>query len=253
MRVVAINRYPVKSFQGNSCEFAPIDIDGLRGDRGWGVRDVKAGKILTARRAPQLLLASATLNDAGEPQVRLPTGVTCDGPGSTTDAALSDWLGKPVELVRATDMPPATAEFFADATDDSSEAIEWTMPENRFVDAAPLLILTTASLRTASKLYADGDWNVRRFRPNLLVEAPGDGWVEDEWCDGRTIAIGDATVTPLQPCVRCTMVTRPQPEIPEDRDIFRALARNHRGNFGVWATVSTPGTVRIDDPVSFAG
>lgn len=253
MRVVELNRYPVKSMQGNSCISAAVETDGLQGDRIWGVRDIATGKILTARREPRLLLAAVTLTGTNEPEIDLPTGALCVGAGPATDDTLSEWLGKPVRLARATDSPAATAEYFADATDDSSEAIEWTMPQNRFVDAAPLLILTTASLRTAAALYGDGDWKLRRFRPNVVVDAPGDGWLEDEWCDGRTIVVGDAEFVALQPCARCTMVTRPQPEIDEDRDIFRTLARHHRGNFGVWATVAKTGTVRVDDAVAFAG
>ena len=123
------------------------------------------------------------------------------------------------------------------------------MPAGRFVDALPVLVLTTASLRAAAALHPGGDWDVRRFRPNLLLEVPGTGWLEDTWCDGQTLRVGEAELVPRQPCIRCTMVTRPQPALGEDRDIFRTLARHHGGNFGVWATVRTPGRVRVGDQV----
>src|SRR4051794_22865965 len=117
MRLVHIARYPGKSLQGELLDAAEIDADGLRGDRCWGIRDEASGKVLTARRAPQLLFAAATLAADGAPVVTLPTGVTCHGPGTATDAALSEWLGKPVRLVSAVDAPGARAEYFADATD----------------------------------------------------------------------------------------------------------------------------------------
>ncbi|MGZ4507212.1 MAG: MOSC domain-containing protein [Blastococcus sp.] len=63
------------------------------------------------------------------------------------------------------------------------------MPADRFVDALPLLVLTTASLRTAAALHPEGDWNVRRFRPNLVVDVAGEGWIEDGWCAGATLHI----------------------------------------------------------------
>lgn len=250
MRLVEIVRYPVKSLQGEELSNAEIEVDGLHGDRRWGIRDETTGRVLTARRAPQLLFASATLAEDGAPTIALPTGVSCHGPGAATDAALSDWLGKPVRLVRSVGVPGARAEFFADATDDTSEAIEWTMPAGRFVDALPLLVLTTASLRAAAAHYPDGDWQRRRFRPNLLIDVADHGWVEDGWCGHATLRVGAVLLAPQQPCVRCTMVTRPQPDVADDRDIFRTLARHHGGNFGAWTTISSAGTVNVGDEVS---
>src|SRR5207253_6909101 len=140
--------------------------------------------------------------------------------------------GKPVRLVTSVAAPGANAEYFEDATDDTSQAIEWTMPAGRFVDAAPLLVLTTASLRAGAALYPDGEWNRRRFRANIVVDVDDDGWVEDAWCGAAALRIGDVVLRPQQPCIRCTMVTRPQPTLGEDRDIFRTLARNHSAQFG---------------------
>ncbi|MGZ4700579.1 MAG: MOSC domain-containing protein [Ilumatobacteraceae bacterium] len=248
MRLDAIWRYPVKSLQGERLAEATLDSSGLRGDRCWGVRDEGTGKILTGRREPQLLLAAASLTDDGEPDIVLPSGDRCRGVGPETDAALSDWLHRPVTLIDAVEAPPGTAEFFADATDDTSPAIEWSMPPGRFVDASPLLMLTTASLRTGAALYPAGDWDVRRFRPNVLIEVDADGWVEDGWC-GQTVHLGAAEVLPRQPCVRCTMVTRPQPEITRDLDIYKTVARHHGGTLGVWTDVKAAGSVRVGDPV----
>jgi uncharacterized protein YcbX len=250
MRLVKIARYPVKSLQGEDLSVAEIESSGLSGDRTWGIRDEATGKILTGRRAPQLLFAAATLEPDGTPVITLPTGATCHGPGADTDKALSKWLDKPVRLVSSMSAPAASAEFFADATDDASEAIEWTMPAGRFVDALPLLVLTTASLRTASALYPDGDWHVRRFRPNLVIDVAGDGWVEDGWCGRSTIRDLATELRPQEPCVRCTMVTRPQPQLDEDRDIFRTLARNHGGHFGAWTAVTAGGAIHVGDAVS---
>jgi uncharacterized protein YcbX len=126
------------------------------------------------------------------------------------------------------------------------------MPFGRYVDAAPVLVLTTASLRTAAGLHPDGEWDVRRFRPNVLLDVDGDGWVEDGWLGG-SLKVGTAELTPRQPCVRCTMVTRPQPGLAADRDIFRTLARNHGGLFGVWCDVVAPGRVEPGDPAAVAG
>ena len=250
MRLEQITRYPVKSLQGETVSSAQIEPDGVRGDRRWGIRDETTGKILTARRAPQLLFAAATLDPDEVPAITLPTGVTLSGPGAKTDAALSRWLGRPVRLVNSTETPAGEGEYFADATDDSSEAIAWTMPGGRFVDAMPVLILTTASLRTAAALHPRGDWQRRRFRANLVVDLPGDGWVEDGWCGRTTVHIGTAELLPQERCIRCTMVTRPQPGIAEDREIFRTLAHHHDARFGAWTAVAAGGPIRVGDEIS---
>lgn len=251
MRLDAIWRYPVKSLQGEKLSEARLDSSGLRGDRLWGVRDEATGKILTGRREPQLLLAAASLADDGEPDIVLPSGDCCRGIGPEADNALSDWLRRPVTLVEAVGASGGEAEYFADATDDTSAAIEWTMPPGRFVDASPLLLLTTASLRSGAGLYRAGDWDVRRFRPNFVIEVDADDWVEDGWC-GHAVSIGSASVLPREPCVRCTMVTRPQPELVRDLDIYKTVARHHGGTLGVWTDVQTPGSICVGDSVIVA-
>lgn len=249
MRLVEIARYPVKSLQGEVLSSAELEGDGMRGDRCWGIRDETTGKILTARRAPELLYAAAALSADGTPVITLPDGSTCFGPRPETDAALSAWLGKPVRLVHSVTEPAAQADAFADATDDSSETLEWTMPAGRFVDAGPLLVLTTASVRTAAALYPAGDWHLRRFRANLVLDVAEEGWVEDGWCGTTLVRIGAAQLQPVVLCTRCTMVTRPQPDLDEDRDIFRTLARHHGGRLGAWSAVVTTATVQMGDEV----
>ena len=250
MELVGVWRYPVKSLQGEALDEARLEGDGLLGDRRWGIRDQRTGRILTARRRPELL-AAAGAYDGDLPVITLPGGRTAVGPGRETDDLLSDWLGSPVSLVASVDSDAGRAEFFADATDDSSRAIEWTMPAGRYVDAAAVLLLTTASLRTAAALHPEGVWDPRRFRPNLLVDLEGEGWVEDQWVD-QPLQVGTAGLLPTQPCTRCTMVTRPQPGLGADVEVFRTLARHHRGLLGVWSDVVTPGTVRVGDRAALA-
>lgn len=158
MRLVQIVRYPVKSLQGEVMPEVDIEPDGLRADRRWGIRDEITGRVLTARRAPQLPFGSAVLGADNLLEIELPTGVSCHGPGADTDAALSDWLDRPVSLATSVDAAAAQAEYLADATGEASEAIEWTMPRGGFVDSLPLLVLTTASTRRQPALGEDRDF-----------------------------------------------------------------------------------------------
>lgn len=250
MHVVELWRHPVKSLQGEPLDEAVVEDSGLSGDRGWGIVDRETGKVLTARRVPSLLLASARLTDTGV-EILLPDGDVLIAPSVHADDALSKWIGRPVALVRAESFGGGVGEYFADATDDNSAVVSWTMPQGRFVDALPLLIVTTASLRQGRALHPDGAWETRRFRPNIVVDVEDDGWVEDAWC-GHTVRIGTAAVQAAVPCERCTMVTRPQPGLDRDLEVFKALARHHNATLGVWTTVQSPGLVRIGDDVTLA-
>jgi len=250
MRVVELWRHPVKSLQGESLETVDVASDGVAFDRAWGVRSETTGRILTGRRRSELLLASAAVAD-GLPLITLPDGTTTHGTGPDTDKALSVWLGESVALVEAANEPASTGEFFSDATDDTSAVLEWTMPAGRFVDAMPLLVLTTSSLRAAAACYPDGDWSTRRFRPNVVLASDRDGWLEDEWL-ARPLTIGGITIIPRAACVRCTMVTRPQPGLERDLNIYKSLRDHHGSTFGVWCEVSHPGPVGLGDAAELA-
>jgi len=80
----------------------------------------------------------------------------------------------------------------------------------------------------------------------------GSDWLEDTWA-GRALRIGDAVIGVRVPCTRCTMVTRPQPGLDRDLDIYRVLARQHRATFGVWSDVQSPGTIRAGDTAELVG
>ena len=179
----------------------------------------------------------------------LPDGDVLIAPSAHADDVLSKWIGRRVTLVHAESFGAGVGEYFQDATDDNSAVVSWTMPPGRFVDALPLLVVTTASLRQGRALHPDGAWETRRFRPNIVVDVDDDGWVEDAWC-GRTVRVGAAAVQPAVPCERCTMVTRPQPGLDRDLDVFKVLARHHGATFGVWTNVQTPGVVRVGDEVT---
>jgi uncharacterized protein YcbX len=248
LRVAQLWRYPVKSLLGERLPSLSLVGDGVDGDRLWGILDRGDGRILTARREPRLLFAASRLAADDVPLITLPGGRVLTGPGPATDDALSAWLGKPVALVSATEREASRAEYFADATDDSSRAIEWTMPKDRFVDAYPVLVMSTAGLRGGAAAYAAGAWDVRRFRPNVLIELEGEGWLEDAWAE-RGLRVGTARLIPRRRCIRCTMVNRAQPGLDKDVNIYKTLNRTHGGDAGMWTEVALPGSVSEGDVV----
>ena len=93
VRVTELWRYPVKSLQGERLDVVSVGSDGLEGDRRFSIYDLATGFGLTARRVPELLFASARLLDDDGLQITLP-----DGSLARDDEALSNWLGRRVEL-----------------------------------------------------------------------------------------------------------------------------------------------------------
>lgn len=250
--VAQLWRFPVKSMQGGPVVELDLGTSGAAGDRGWGVVDPAAGRVLSAKRWPALLEASATIDADGVVTVTLPGGSTHVAGEPGTDAALSAWLGHEVVLRRPPSGDGLPYELPTEAWDDASPSWEFPGPPGGpFVDLAAAHVLTTASLRSAAALYPDGVWDVRRFRPTVLVDVEGDGFVEDAWV-GSTVAVGDARLAPFMPTVRCAMTTRAQPGLARDTAIATTLNRHHDLNLGVYCAVEEPGTVRVGDDVRLA-
>jgi hypothetical protein len=232
VRVTELWRYPVKSLQGERVEAAELTAQGVAGDRRWALFDPGTGFGLTARRAPQLLHASARLRDDGGVELALP-----DGTVARDDEALSAWLGRPVAL-RSTDEVRGrryenTSDVEAEA-DDSWETFEGS--EQAFHDAFAVTLLSVATI---------GNRPMRRFRPNVVVEGEEDGLV------GRSVRIGGAVVQVTDRVTRCVMVTRSQPGgIEVDRDVLRWIHRERGGELAVGGPVVRPGPVCVGDEVT---
>jgi uncharacterized protein YcbX len=246
--VAQLWRYPVKSMQGMAVDTVTIGPKGVDGDRMWGVVDPAGARVLSAKRWPALLLASASAAADGTVTITLPDGSTHEAGDPATDAALSAWLDHEVRVQQPPSGDGLPFENQVDAADDASDTYEWPGPAGGpFVDLAPTHLVTTASLRAGAALHPGGDWDVRRFRPTALVDAEGDTFVEDEWV-GAQVRLGDEVVlSPFMPTGRCTMATRAQPGLERDLDVARTLNAHHGLNLGVYCGVERPGVVRVGD------
>ena len=235
-RVAALWRYPVKSMQGERLDAATIGPSGILGDRGWAVVDTETGLALTARRAPDLLFAHATLVD-DTVRITLP-----DGTVAADDAELSSWLRRSVTLVRADETTSGTYEIAPDFEhEDRGEWAQWSGPMGTFHDSTRTQVSVIGSDTV-------GDWDMRRFRPNVVIDGSG----EDAWF-GASLAIGSATVDVAKLIDRCVITTRPQPgDIGRDLDVLRTINRG-TGTRGIGTLVQTPGTVRVGDTVAPVG
>lgn len=246
-RVASIWRFPVKSMQGEGLAAVTLTERGIPGDRGWGVVDDATGKVLSAKREPRLMQAMAFSSD-GSVRVRLPEGMVCP-PGPDADKALTEWLERDVRLVRAEEHP-AAYEMNVSSVDDDSPVIELQCPPGTYLDAAPVHLLTTASLAAMAERQPGSRWDLHRFRPTFLVETDDDvEFPEDAWI-GEEVVVGGARLRVFAPTVRCRMTAHAQPGLPYDLEVPKAVNRDHNGNLGVYAIVVEPGRVAEGDPVT---
>jgi uncharacterized protein len=108
-------------------------------------------------------------------------------------------------------------------------------------------LVTTASLRWWADRVPEEKADWRRLRPNLVVDAPGTGRVEDAWV-GKRLKVGPAVLRVVEATERCLMLPQDQLGLGHAPRLLRALAR-HGLTLGVYARVFIPGTVHRGDPV----
>ncbi|NDJ53074.1 MAG: sulfurase, partial [Chloroflexi bacterium] len=183
--VQSLQRYPVKSMQGECLENVQVSTYGLLGDRGYAVQDMETGHIVNAKHPEKwrTMLDSRAHYDC-EPSadnpfppiiITLPDGVEIRSDDPEVDRRLSDSFGRSVRLVRTGAVPEPTRE--ADRADVNAaepdiriEPMGRAAPEGGFFDYAPLHIVSTATLTYLSKLYPRGVFDLRRFRANVVVD-----------------------------------------------------------------------------------
>lgn len=120
-----------------------------------------------------------------------------------------------------------------------------------FFDLGAVHLLTAVSLEKLGELYPEGNFDPRRFRPNVVLElGSGEvGFVEDGWL-GRTLRLGDEVVLEVtEPVTRCVMTTLPQVGLAKDPGIMDTTYRHNGNNVGVYARVLEGGRVECGDRV----
>jgi MOSC domain-containing protein len=273
--VVSLWRYPVKSMLGEEVLTAQVTDHGLLGDRAYALLDRADGKVATAknpRKWPNLFAFRATfiepLGSAQVPPVRitLPDGTIVTSAQRDCDQALSQALHREVTLavtargqvagVQAsvpTSWTAQSEEYWPDieGLDYRETVTDFALPPGTFFDCATIHLLTTATLHRLRDSYPHGQFEVERFRPNLVVDPVGgeQGFAEDAWID-HTLAIGDEVRLRITgPCGRCVMTTLAQGALPKDTEILRTAVQHHQGQVGVYAAVVQGGTMLRGDRV----
>ena len=277
-------RYPVKSMKGHALSSALMTKRGIPGDRAWALKDEERGGIKGGKRFPQLL--SMTPVFASEPNeqnispnvsITLESGKVVTSSDADINAVLSEAVGSPVSLWpilpedqlehylrppmdENVDVEAYYREIFARNPDEPlpdvslfpEEVLKYESPPGSYFDAFPILVMSKASLihlnEVAAAAGGQSNFDVRRFRPNILLDIDASGFPENQWM-GRRAKIGSAVIKFEMPCPRCVITTHGFEDLPKDPKIMRHLVKENGGNLGAYVSIETPGTFAQGDVI----
>jgi len=276
-RISEIWRYPVKSMGGERIPETALGPKGVPGDRAWAVRDEVRGGIRGAKKIPALMRCSARYASAPSaervpaPEIGLPGGDTLLADAPDANERVSAAVGTKVTLWPL--RPASDLEHYRRGAPDSSDVaaelraifgrepgeplpdlsvfppdlFAYESPPGTYFDAFPLLLVTRAGLRRLQELAPDSRVDVRRFRPNFVIDTDESGFPELAWA-GKRLRLGGAVLDVSFACPRCVMITHGFDDLPKDPGLMRTLVRDAGGSFGIYARVAEPGAVRLGDP-----
>jgi uncharacterized protein YcbX len=275
--ITGIFRYPVKSMLGEALEASTLDLDGIPGDRAWGVRDEQRGDFFVGKRCARLLSCSAWYADddgaPDVPRIRLPNGETFRADARGAAERVAQAIGRDVTLwpvvPEARQAEPRddvdlvdemqqllgrqAGEPLPDFSNPPPELLEVYARGGPFFDAYPLLLLTQQSLDSLAAAAPDSRIDRRRFRPNILIETGEPGPFPEQAWIGRRVRVGDAVLRVQSSCIRCVMTTHGFADVPRDPRVMRTLVKEADGNLGVYATVEEPGEIRCGASLTLLG
>lgn len=275
----SIHRYPVKSLLGETLERALLGEKGIPGDRAWATRDEVRGGIRGAKKIPALMECAARyLEEPGDGPAPAAEITPKEGtPFLTSDPEASQRLTKAIghEVSLWPLLPADKLEHYQRGAPDHEdfmeelrtlfarlpdeplpdlgafppELLQYESPPGTYFDAYPLLLISENGLRAMSAAAGDSVFDIRRFRPNLLLDCgEAAGFPEHEWA-GKRARVGEALLQFELVCPRCVMTTHGFSDLPKDPTIMRSLVRETGGNLGIYATVIEPGAVSTGDPI----
>lgn len=262
-KVVSIWRYPLKSMIGEELNSSHITERGLLGDRTYALIDQETGNVVSAknpRKWGTLFDFHASFRDPLKdveniPPIRItfPDGTQIYSNQGDIDHNLSKVLGREVSIMKASLDKPSYEEYWPNIEGLAQRNIVTTeaMPPKTFFDIAVIHILTTSTINRLRQLYPEGRFEVRRFRPNIVIESESGekDFIENSWV-GKKLRIGKEILLKINaPCTRCVMTTLPQGDLPKDLGILHTVAKYNQVHAGVYASVHLGGTIHRGDPV----
>lgn len=243
-RISAIFRYPVKSMAGELLDVANLSWYGIEGDRRSAFRrlnDKSGFPWLTASKLPQLLLYKPFGLDSNSAEL-LPTHVR------TPD-------GKEYEL--------RSDELREEISSRYGNDVELMNLKHGIFDEACISVISLGTVHSVARESGRGEdlCDLRRFRPNVVIETDnGEPFEEDRWV-GRTLMFGEgnsgaapmAAIGVTMRDERCVMVNLDPDTAERDSEVMKTVVRMNENYAGVYGTVIKAGELRVGQVVTLGG
>ena len=228
-KISVINRYPIKSFAGESLDTCNIDTYGLHGDRCFAFYDeTKEGwkSFITARDIPEMLTYKAKFVDEGV-NVTSPDGRNFNWSEDLLEE-IQNYSKRKISMMNYKAPNPENPNLLA-------------------VDLASVLIITDATLRKLEGIWGK-KLDERRFRANLIVSLDQNSLSESDWI-GKRLSVEGAELQVDANCERCSLITLDPDSLERDISLLKKVNENMNLNLGVYASIKKTGQIHVGDKV----
>jgi uncharacterized protein YcbX len=233
-RIKAIFRYPIKSMAGESLDVASLGWHGIEGDRRLAFRRLneKSGfPWLIASKLPHLLLYKPFRRDNNSAEL-LPTHVRNPD-------------GKEYEL--------GSNELREDVSSRCGSDVELMNLRHGVFDEACISVISLGTVYGVER-ETGRDIDLRRFRPNIVIETDGaQTFEEDRWVGG-TLMFGNENSGPAISVTmkdeRCAMINFDPDTAERDSEVMKSVVRMNENFAGVYGTVVRAGELRVGQVVT---
>ena len=225
-RVVALWRYPVKSMAGESLAAADVSWHGIAGDRRWA---------FVRSDAPRPGFPWLTLRECGEMSQYRPSFSAPDVPDRSPTLVRTP-CGAELDIAN----PELAKELHPQAT--------VIKHDGGIFDTFPISLISTQTIAGLGEMVG-AELDVRRFRPNIVVEAAAEtAFVEDDWV-GRELRLGGLRMRIDKRDGRCVVINIDPRSTRRNAAVLRAVTRNREGYLGVYGSTVQPGRVTVGDTI----
>jgi uncharacterized protein YcbX len=235
-RISAIFRYPIKSMAGELLDVASLSWHGIEGDRRLAFRrltDKSAFPWLSASKLPELLTYKPFRLDGTAEQlpthVRTPDGKEYELRSDELREEISSRFGSEVELMNL---------------------------KHGIFDESPISVITLGTVHSVARESGRGVdlCDLRRFRPNVVIETgSAEPFEENSWV-GRTLVFGEgnsgASIGVTMKDERCVMVNFDPDTAERDSQVMKTIVRLNENYAGVYGAVVRAGELRVGQVVT---